>query len=54
MTKLLEWVAGLTTFLAVWLALITNKVEMCINKQYPTLVFFSPLIFLALFGVSNK
>ncbi|EFA04846.1 dolichol-phosphate mannosyltransferase subunit 3 [Tribolium castaneum] len=51
MTKLLEWVAVLGALGAVWLSLVTNTVEFGFVRQYPTAVFYSPVIFVGLFGI---
>ncbi|KAJ3650759.1 hypothetical protein Zmor_016839 [Zophobas morio] len=48
MTKLVEWLAVFGALGAIWLSLVTNKVETNFN---PTLILYSPVIFVALFGV---
>ncbi|RZC42209.1 DPM3 domain containing protein [Asbolus verrucosus] len=50
MTKLFEWLAVFGVLGAVWLSLVNNKIECALIKQHPTLILFSPVIFLALFG----
>lgn len=52
MTKLMEWLSFATLFLGVWFALITNKIETDITKNYPGIVLYFPLIAVILFGVS--
>ncbi|XP_044260935.1 dolichol-phosphate mannosyltransferase subunit 3 [Tribolium madens] len=51
MTKLLEWVTVLGALTALWLSLVTNTVEIGLVKHHPSLIFYSPVIFVGLFGI---
>jgi dolichyl-phosphate mannosyltransferase polypeptide 3 len=51
MTKLLEWVGVFGVLGAIWLSLVTNKVETGVARHYPNLILYSPVIFVALFGI---
>lgn len=51
MTKLAEWLTAAGIILAIWAALVTNKIESQFTRQYMHLIIPSPLIFLILFGV---
>ncbi|XP_019876263.2 dolichol-phosphate mannosyltransferase subunit 3 [Aethina tumida] len=51
MTKLVEWVTVLTVLLSIWYTLLTGKVAPTfVNNNY-TLILYSPIIFVILFGL---
>lgn len=50
MTKLLEWLTALAVLFAIWFYLITTPNNLV--KENYNIVFYSPVIFVALFGVS--
>ncbi|XP_066255634.1 dolichol-phosphate mannosyltransferase subunit 3 [Euwallacea similis] len=52
MTKLSEWMVTAVTLGMLWLALLTNIIDNSFAKNHYTLLFWSPIIFAALFGVS--
>ncbi|KAI5730628.1 dolichol-phosphate mannosyltransferase subunit 3 [Diaphorina citri] len=51
MTKLLEWLTGTTLFLAVWLSVVMNDLNLDIVKNNINIIVPLPLIIIALFGV---
>lgn len=51
MTKFLEWLTVFGSIFCVWAALITNKVETSLTKEYFNFILLSPLYFVVLFGV---
>ncbi|XP_030757291.1 dolichol-phosphate mannosyltransferase subunit 3 [Sitophilus oryzae] len=51
MTKLMEWIFVAGALGAIWLALLTNKIENIFVKDYYQLLLFSPIIFIVLFGI---
>ncbi|KAF7271815.1 dolichyl-phosphate mannosyltransferase subunit 3 [Rhynchophorus ferrugineus] len=51
MTKLMEWLFVVGTLGAIWLALLTNTIENSFAKDHYDLLLFSPVIFVALFGL---
>lgn len=51
MTKLLEWLAGTTLFIAVWLSIVMNDFNLDVVKNNMHIVVPLPLIVLGLFGL---
>lgn len=52
MTKLIEWLTAVAVFVGVWLYLIT--IPNNLSKEYYNIVFYSPVILVILFGVSQE
>lgn len=53
MTKLVEWLVTAGALGAIWIALLTNKIENSFARDHYTLLLISPIIFCVLFGVST-
>ncbi|GLV37033.1 Dolichyl-phosphate mannosyltransferase subunit 3 [Carabus blaptoides fortunei] len=51
MTKLTEWLVAASVVLAIWAAVVTNKIDSQFTRQYMHLIIPSPLIFIILFGL---
>ncbi|CAH0548649.1 unnamed protein product [Brassicogethes aeneus] len=51
MTKLMEWLAVLTVLGSIWGSMITKKVGAEFVDNNYTLVLYSPIIFVAIFGL---
>lgn len=51
MTKLLEWLAGSTLFLAVWLSVVMNDLNSEFVKKNISIIVPLPLIVLVVFGL---
>ncbi|KAF2896355.1 hypothetical protein ILUMI_09818 [Ignelater luminosus] len=51
MTKLIEWLTVFGCIFCAWAALVTNKIENNFTKQYFSVILYSPIIFVVLFGV---
>lgn len=47
----MEWLAVAGVLGSIWLALLTNKIENSFVKDHYNLLLFSPVVFLALFGL---
>lgn len=54
MTKLFEWLSAFGVLFGVWIALLTNKIESNFIKEHPTVVLWSPIALLLLFGVFDS
>lgn len=52
MTKLLEWLCALLTFLAIYVALLHNQAELAFLADHRFSILVSPLVLIAAFGVS--
>ncbi|KAH1011433.1 dolichol-phosphate mannosyltransferase subunit 3 [Dendroctonus ponderosae] len=53
MTKLLEWLGGAGALGAIWLALLTNKIENPFFRDHYTFLLLSPIIVVGLFGLAS-
>lgn len=53
MTKLMEWLFGFSILSAIWLTLVTKKIENDFTRNNPELILISPIILIGLFGVCN-
>ncbi|XP_018565987.1 dolichol-phosphate mannosyltransferase subunit 3 [Anoplophora glabripennis] len=51
MTKLQEWLSALGIFFAIWFYLITSKTQSSFITENYSLILYSPLICLVLFGL---
>jgi len=51
MTKLLEWLSGVSLTLAVWYHLVTSKKQYDMVDNHPLLVLWSPLLAIIAFGL---
>lgn len=52
MTKFFEWLYGLLCMFGVWYVLVTNTYSHEFVDSYKTLILWSPLLLITLFGVS--
>lgn len=52
MTKLMEWLFGLTVICGIWLSLVTNRIESGFVRDWPNLILFMPVLLVLIFGVS--
>ena len=53
MTKLNEWVFGLSVFFGIYMALVTKRIKHEIIDDYMFFIQILPLILVALLGVSS-
>jgi len=51
MTKLVEWLVAAGVVGALWLSILTNRIENSLTRDHYTLVLLSPVIFVGLFGL---
>ncbi|KAK9746318.1 Dolichol-phosphate mannosyltransferase subunit 3 (DPM3) [Popillia japonica] len=51
MTKLLEWLSAFIALFSVWYLLISKKVARHFVSENETLIFYSPIIAVLLFGI---
>ncbi|XP_059062108.1 dolichol-phosphate mannosyltransferase subunit 3 [Achroia grisella] len=51
MTKLLEWISGISAVFAVWYSLIAGYVKHPLIESNMKLILYSPLIFILLFAI---
>ncbi|XP_044743018.1 dolichol-phosphate mannosyltransferase subunit 3 [Chrysoperla carnea] len=51
MTKLMEWLFGFSILSAIWLTLVTKKIENDFTRNNPELILISPIILIGLFGI---
>lgn len=51
MTKLIEWLAALITFFAIYVGLLQNQLQIQWVDDYRLFIVLSPIIFVAAFGV---
>ncbi|KAI4455025.1 dolichol-phosphate mannosyltransferase subunit 3 [Holotrichia oblita] len=51
MTKLLEWLSAFIALFSVWYLLISKKVARDFVSENETLIFYSPIIAILLFGM---
>lgn len=49
--KLFQWLLGAGLFIAVWLAFVLEKVDIQLTDVQKTLVFYSPLLAVGIFGL---
>lgn len=51
MTKLMEWLLGLTVLFGIWLSLVTNRTDSLFVKDWMNVIFFMPVLLVLVFGV---
>ena len=51
MTKLVEWITGFVLIVAVWYAILTQKIGAQLSQDHPLLVLLWPVGLVALFGI---
>ncbi|XP_031338648.1 dolichol-phosphate mannosyltransferase subunit 3 [Photinus pyralis] len=51
MTKFMEWLATIGFFFCLWAALITNKFDSTLTRQYYREILYSPIVFIMFFGL---
>jgi hypothetical protein len=52
MTKLLEWLFGVSVFLGIWCALISRQIQAQLLEEWMHIIVTLPLILVTVFGVS--
>jgi hypothetical protein len=53
MTKLLEWLFGLSVFLGIWCALVLRQIQAQLLEEWMYVIITLPLLLVTLFGVST-
>lgn len=53
MTKLLEWLFGMSVFLGIWCALISRQIQAQLLEEWMYVIITLPLLLVTVFGVSN-
>jgi uncharacterized membrane protein YhaH (DUF805 family) len=53
MTKLLEWLLGMSVFLGIWCALISRQIQAQLLEEWMYIIVPLPLLLVAIFGVST-
>lgn len=51
MTKLMEWLLGLSIYLSIYIAIITKQVKLPLIDQFFFEFQISPIVLIVLFGV---
>jgi hypothetical protein len=52
MTKLLEWLFGMSVFLGIWCALISRQIQAQLLEEWMYIIVPLPLLLVTIFGVS--